>query len=362
MPLMHEQIDDFVALTLHKFKKRKWVDISLPLQKYYFGSRFGRGRKFKEPKTKSVRKDQATGDEYSWRVQVDNTGTFRNSELYGQETVNVTDIMKEAKVAYSKQIVSMTWDVDEELFQSGPETIVSVMKTRTHAMMNDWYIGMENEMWTAPTDSAESPRSPFGIPWWIQQSTTAAVGLNGLNPSGFSSGRAGLSSSTYSNWANHTFTYNKVDDDDALESMAKSFEDCDFFAPDDFSELGRGEPDYEVYTVWNVLNKAQKLAKAQNDDIGTDLGRYRGTTMFRGVPFRRVRAFEDTSLDSSDTNDPIYGIDWNNMCWIYNSGRDMQMTKPLTPTDQPTVRKKYMYNWGQFVAHSLRSHFVGRKA
>ncbi len=204
MPLMHEQIDDFVTLTLHKFKKRKWVDISLPLQRYYFGARFGRGRKFKEPKTKSNRKDSATGDEYSWRVQVDNTGTFRNSELYGQETVNVVDIMKEAKVPYSKQIVSMTWDVDEDLFQSDAETIVSVMKTRSHAMFNDWYIGMENEMWTAPSSSTESPRSPYGIPWWIQQSTTAAVGLNGTDPSGFSAGRGNLSSSTYPNRANHT--------------------------------------------------------------------------------------------------------------------------------------------------------------
>ena len=34
MALYHHQIDDFVELTLNRFKKNEWVDISLPLQEY----------------------------------------------------------------------------------------------------------------------------------------------------------------------------------------------------------------------------------------------------------------------------------------------------------------------------------------
>ena len=45
MALYHHQIDDFVELTLNRFKKNEWVDISLPLQEYKFAGRVFEAKK-----------------------------------------------------------------------------------------------------------------------------------------------------------------------------------------------------------------------------------------------------------------------------------------------------------------------------
>jgi len=366
-PLMPEQIDDFVVNTLHEFIKNKWVDISLDKQKYYFAERFGRGKNFSKRQKKGGKIANMRGDELSWRIQVQNTGSFADSELYGTENVTVKDLVKEAKVQWTKQRVGFKYDIDEKMFQEGPNEIIRNMDVRRHSMFNDFHEGMETRMWTSPTSSSQSPRKPFGIPFWVQQSSTAAFGFNGGNPSGFTSGRAGIDSDTYANWKNGTFTYNTMSDDDGLKKMAEACVKCHFMAPHSFKELGGDMPDHELFTVWGVVDQMERALKNSNDNIGHDLGKYRGSwnntnLAFRGIPVCYVPALDETGGDALDSNDPIYGIDWNNLSLSYNKGRDMQILKPLTPDQQPTVRDVYMINWCQFYAQNLRSHFVGRKA
>ena len=98
-------------------------------------------------------------------------------------------------------------------------------------MYNDFFEGMEERMWTAPTSNTQSPRPPSGIPFWLQQSATAAFGFNGGDPSGFAAGAGGIDSDTYPNWKNGTFTYNAISDDDALDKWAEACEKCYFKAP-----------------------------------------------------------------------------------------------------------------------------------
>ena len=69
MALYHHQIDDFVELTLSKFKKDQWVDISLPLQEYKFA-----GRVFEAKK-----KPERGGPRLDWKLRVNNQGTAKHS-------------------------------------------------------------------------------------------------------------------------------------------------------------------------------------------------------------------------------------------------------------------------------------------
>lgn len=352
MPLLPDQLDDFVNLTLDRFEKKNWVDLSLDLQEYIFASKMF--KKHKDPEEGGVR--------MNWKVQVANTGTFKDSELYGVDTTGVKDLTKQLTVEWSKQTVNFKYDIDEEVFQSDAETIVKELKVREHSMYNDFFEGMEERLWTAPTSSTQSPRRPSGIPFWLQQSTTAAFGFNGGNPSGFADGAGGLSSTTYPNWANGTFTYQAVSDDDLLDKWAEACEMCMFKAPHSFNQLDKGENNWGFYTVYSVFSAAQKLLRASNDDLGNDLGKFRGEILFKGNPIKWVPALTDSTSAAYDSNDPIYGINWTTLEYKFQKNRNMIRHKPIQSPGQHTVREVHMDNWGNFRCTNRRRNFVGRKA
>ena len=344
MPLMHDQLDDFVNLTLDRFERKNWVDISLDLQHYIFAS--NAFKKNKDPEAGGVR--------LNWKVQVTNTGTFKDSELYGVDTTGVKDLMKKATQEWSKQTVNFKYDIDEEIFQSDAETIIKEISVRNHSMHNDFFDGMEVRMWTAPTSSTQSPRPPSGIPFWLQQSSTAAFGFNGGDPAGFADGAGGIDSDTYKNWRNGTFTYNTVSDDDLLTKWAEACEKCYFRAPHSFRQ--------HFYTVDSVWDECQKLLRASNDNLGNDLGSFRGAVVFKGNVLSWVPALTEPDNDAYDANDPLYGIDWSTIEYKFQKNRNMIRHRPIQAPGQHTVREVHMDNWGNFRCLNRRRNFVGRKA
>ena len=81
MPLLPDQLDDFVNLTLDNFKKRKWVDLSLDLQHHIFASKFLNG-KAADP--------EKGGVQLNWKVQTSNTGTATTATTT-KKTADVED-------------------------------------------------------------------------------------------------------------------------------------------------------------------------------------------------------------------------------------------------------------------------------
>ena len=138
MPLLPDQLDDFVNLTLDNFKKRKWVDLSLDLQHHIFASKFLNG-KAADP--------EKGGVQLNWKVQTSNTGTAKFSELYSVDSTSVKDLTTEAKQPWTKSTVNFSYDVDEDVFQSDRETIIREVEVREHSMYNDWFELMEEALW-----------------------------------------------------------------------------------------------------------------------------------------------------------------------------------------------------------------------
>ena len=167
MPLLPDQLDDFVNLTLDNFKKRRWVDISLDNQHHIFASKMFK-RKGKDP--------EKGGVQLNWKVQVSNTGTAKHSELYAVDATGVKDLTQSAKQQWSKQTVNFSYDIDEDSMQSDRETIIREIEVREHSMYNDFFELMETAMWSAPSSDSQSPRPPSGVPFWIQKSTTTPGG------------------------------------------------------------------------------------------------------------------------------------------------------------------------------------------
>ena len=100
MPLVHDQIDDFVNLTLSNFKRAKWTDLSLSLQSY-MAQNLINDKKVMEQGGKDI----------NFKIKVRNSGNARNVGLYAQDVTNVEDMTISASVPWTYQTTNYSYDI-----------------------------------------------------------------------------------------------------------------------------------------------------------------------------------------------------------------------------------------------------------
>ena len=347
MPLLPDQLDDFTTLTLDNFKKKSWVDLSLDNQHHCFAAKFLSGK---------ARTPYQGGAHLNWKVQTTNTGTAKFSELYSVEATAVKDLMTTAKVPFTKATVNFSYDVDEQSFQSDRETIIREIDIRRHSAVNDYFELMEAALWSSPASDSESPRTPLGIPFWIQKSATTPGGaFTGGDPSGHSSGAANINVADVPNWKNWSGNYTSVSRDDLIAKMRKAIAHTYFQAPKQFAELGngKGDSDWAFYTTYSVVEDMEKLLESRNDNLGVDLAKYAGSVVVKGNPVIWV-----PYLDSNDSSNPIYGVNHKVLQYHYKTGKDMLWHPPQKAARQHTTREVHMDSWGQFICLNRRRLFV----
>ena len=346
--LTPDQVDDFVTLTLSLFKRRSWTDISLEHQHYVASGLIT---------DKSVK--ERGGKDISFRLKTKNTGNARNTGLYAKDSAKVEDVMAEASVPWAKQTVNWSYDVDEDLFQSDPETIISELKIREHDAMSDMAELNEENLWSAPT--GPSDKRPMGIPYWMQKdpTTTPGGGFNGGNPSGFASGCANVDSTQFPRWRNWTAGYTDVSTNDMVAKVRKALAFTHFVAPVPHPELGFGSASHCIYTTYRVQEQLERLAESRNDNLGNDVAKYINTVVIGGVPVKWV-----PYLEANDTSDPLYGINWRVFRPFVKRGCNMRRSKPMPAPGhtQHTVKTVHIDNWMNYICYNRRMNFVLSKA
>jgi len=346
--LTPDQIDDFVTLTLSHFKKKKWTDISLEHQHYVASGLISE---------KSVQ--EQGGKDISFRLKTKNTGNARNTGLYAQDSAKVEDVMISASVPWAKQTVNFSYDIDEDLFQSDAETIISELKIREHDAMSDMAELNEENLWSAPSSSADG--RPMGIPFWLQKdaTTTPDGGFNGGNPSGFSAGAAGVDSTAFPRWRNWTAGYTDVTSADLVRKVKKSLAFTHFVAPVPHPELGFANPDHCIYTTYRVQEPLERLAESRNDNLGNDVAKYINQVVIGGVPVKWT-----PYLEANDTSDPLYGINFKTFRPFVKRGCNMRRSAPMPAPGhtQHTVRTVHVDNWMNYICYNRRMCFVISKS
>lgn len=341
--LTPDQIDDFVTATLSKFMKLKWTDISLEHQNYISSQLISDKRVMIEG-----------GKDISFRVKVTNTGNAAHLSMFGQDSTAVEDVLVSGNAEWRKNGTNYSYDIDEPDFQSGPETIVRLLQVREHDALSDLVELQEEDLWSAPSSSSDN--RPYGIPFWVKKDATTTPGgaFNGGNPTGFSSGAAGINSTTYPRWKNWTFGYTGVSTDDAVKKIKKAMRFTDFQAPVPFPELGQGKSDVMMFTTFDVLDELERLAETRNDNLGRDLAKFIDSATVGGAPVRWV-----PYLNANDSTGPIYGINFRYFRpYCKNSGY-MRRTKPLVKPGQHDTRTIFIDNWMQYLCTNRRAQWVG---
>lgn len=340
--LLAERIEDFIELTISKFDKGRWLDLSLEHQEYVSASLLTE---------KNI--NMSGSAIIDFKIQKKNTGNAKLSGLFAQDSTAVEDVMTSGQVNWAMTTTSWAYDIYEDAFQSEPETIIKLLKIREHDALNSLAELHEELLWSAPTSPSEN--GVYGIPFWLQKNATE--GFFGGNPLGFAGGAAGVDSNTLPRWRNWTFSYDRVSIDDMVRKFKRSLAWTHFKPPVPHPELGYGAAKYSGYTTYRVIEEMERLAESRNDNLGKDLAMYLGQVTIGGVPVKWV-----PYLEANDTTDPIYGINWKTIRPFVKAGAFMKRHPPKQAPRQRNVREVHIDSWWNMICQNRRANFCGYRA
>lgn len=324
MALTAEQIIDLTTTTLRELGRMKWTDISRDLQEYYFMPQI----------MQKERVSFQAGYGIQRSIQVSSNEAASHVGMFATDTVNVSDVMQTITVPWRHTTTNYAFERREIAMNRTPERIVELLKIRRKDAMGHLAEVMETAGWGKPTTSSDNT-TPFGIKMWIVNNTS--TGFNGGNPSGFTSGAGGLSSSTYPNWSNYTAQFANITKNDAVTKMRRAFRFIHFKNPVTIPTYDRGAPRYGIYMDYPTLAALETLAENQNDMLGNDIASKDGKTVFRGVEMNWV-----PQLDTDSLTTPIYFINWSVISPVFLRGEYLNESKPTNPSDQHTTFKVHI--------------------
>lgn len=317
------EILDLVTLTLPKFKKFSFTDMSSDYRETIAFQRI-----FRQKKTKN----DSDGVSIKWQLMTDTNGSFRFVGLGFTAEVSIPSTFIQGETPWRGWTYNWSVDGAEPAMQGPSEKIFDIMKARYFAGVGDMIKGVERALWRVPSSTSNNV---LGIPYYVVKSNTAATfanndGFNGATPSGHST-VAGINPTDQRRWQNYATQYTNVTVTDWLRK-ANRMADKIRFKPlvEDMPTYNPGF-DYASYTNHPLYALLTELARSQNDNLGSDVAAMEGKAMFR----RGTLGFVD-ELDN-DTTNPFYMIDWNSMYAArLNNWWEKEIRVDLNP-QQPTM-------------------------
>lgn len=344
MSLSPSDIDDLVLLTQNKLIKRgAFVDLQSDLTDYVGV------RELYKPHKKTF----DGGIDWEFEAQVDHNHSARFTGLYDNDGASIRDTFIMGKVSPRFVDAHYIYDNREPVLQRGGLAVVDYVKSKYTSMIISYWELMEAAIWGKPTD-ANDTKTPYGIAFWLTKGATE--GFTGLDPAGFPTGRAGISSAAHPRWANYSAPYAAVTKEDLVRKMRRAHRKTRFRSPVSHATPDLGAMRNGIYTNDDVIHVFEEVLESQNMNLGNDLASKDGKTLFKGTPVVYAPYLDN------DSTDPIYMIDWK---WIALGMLEGWMDKATAPTPvagKHNVRAVFLDSGFNMVCTDLRRHSVFHKA
>lgn len=340
MGIPYSSIDDLVALTQENLIKRgAFLDLQTDLTDHVAVREMWKGR---------VKKFDG-GDPWRFDCQIDHNHSARAVEMYETDGSSMTDTMISGSVEPRFVNAHYIYDHHEKAFQSGGHAIVDFVNTKYIGMMVSLFEYLEGVLWGKPTDDTDK-KTPYGIPFWVVKNAT--TGFYGGNPSGFTSGRAGISSSTQPRWANYSGLYVNVSPEDLIRKMRQMHRKIQFRSVVSHAQPELGSMKNGIYCNDTVIGLCEEILEQQNMNLGQDLDSQGGRCVFKGSPLVYVPKLDD------DTSNPVYMLDWKWLAIGVMAGWENQLTKPYPVPNMHLVSRVDLDVSLQCVCTNLRRQGV----
>lgn len=325
MPVQGDSVNDIIKAGLAHFDRMSWTLLANDIQDYVMLPKLLKKEKVKIEDGHSI----------TWDLQVSTAGAARFVGLGAEDEVNIVDGLIQATIPWRHVTTNYAFVRQEVAMNSSPAKIVDLIKTRRVGAMLDMAEKLEEKLWSKPTDSTDTT-DPFGVKYWIVNGSSSTGGFNGTNPSGFSAGAAGVSSTTYPNWANWNAQFTNVTKTDLVTKWREAAVKTKFKAPVDYPALQRGDDRYGYYTNYDNIKELETIGEQQNENLGRDIASMDGKIVFRGIPITWV-----PQLDS-DTADPVYGINWSVFYPVILKDEYLKEDGPFRSAKQHTVSEVHI--------------------
>ncbi len=321
MGLTYSQIDDAVLLTQNKLIKRgAFVDMQTDLTDHVAVREMWKGRQ----------KQFDGGNDWEFDCQMDHNHSARTVGLYETDGSNINDTMINGKVGPRHLNAHYIYDQREKAFQRGGLAIVNYIKTKYVGMQVSFYELLEEILWGKPVDSSDG-KTPYGMDYWVVKNATE--GFNGANPSGFTDGRAGISTGDYPRFANWTAQYAEITKTDLLRKMRRAMRKTKFRSPVSHATPTLADTKNGIYTNDTVIGIMEELLEANNMNLGNDLASKDGRACFKSTPVTYVPFLDD------DSTDPIFMNDWKWLAIGVMAGWENNLSAPAAVPDKHLVRR-----------------------
>lgn len=327
--------------TLAELGRFQFEDISTSIQRFEVMPRL----------IKANRKQLQSGTSIQRQIMTGTSGSAAMVQLYGVDATSTPTLMQNISIPWRHMNSWYQWERRELLMNRKPSQIVDIIMTRRHANAIAEVELLETQFWNKPTDSSDALNS-YGVPTWIVKNNGAA-GFNGTNPSGFTSGVGGLSSSTYTAWANYTSGYTNVTKDDLIAKGNTALRKINWDIPDDYPSYSATMQDCRAYVNESTYASTQRLLELQNQNLGTELSPYQDQVSWtKRVPMTWV-----PKLDA-DTTNPVYLIDFS--CWeiYFLAGDEFTESPQQEVPNQHNVIRVFVDSTFNFVCHNRRRQAV----
>lgn len=330
-------IGDLVNTTLRDLGKPKFTEIATPLQKHTAMRNL----------MQKNRIELSSGYGVQWDVMVTESGAAANVGLGASDNVDDQDLMTLATADWRNSTTNYAIIGQVLSMNMEPSRIVEYIRVKRIGALISMAELMEGNFWGPPVNINDN-LTPWGVNMWIVKNATQ--GFNGAAPSGYTT--IGLNPTTYPNWQNWTDLYVNVSVNDLIRRWRKAATFTDFQPPVDGIPTPNTGDEYGFYMNYGVLGPLEEQLSAQNDNLGPDIARYDGKTLFRRVPCVWIPKLE------ADTTNPVYGINWGWFKTYVLKGWWLKETHvPIYP-NQHTVSAHFIDCTYQFITKNRRCHFV----
>jgi hypothetical protein len=316
--LQASDLADLTTTTLNELGELKFTDL---MSDYQFT--IALKRIFNKKKTTFD-----AGPAVNFNVITDHNNSARFVGLGEVDVVDIPNVMTTGTVPWRH--ITWNWAIErrEVAMNRTPRKIVDLIKTRRVASFGSAIIKFEQSLWRCPatTDNV----SPYGVPYWVVKSNTAATsanndGFNGTVPSGYTS-VGGLNPTTYRRWSNYATQYTSVTKEDFIRKGRRMLTYTDFMPlVDDIPVYNTGD-EMGLYSNYGLISGLEEILEAQNDDLGTDVASMDGKVLFRRSPLTFVKELD------LDTTNPMYALNWGEFKTMGLRGEWMhETTEPIYP-------------------------------
>lgn len=342
--LTASDIGDLLRSTLKEYGKMKFTEIATDIQKHIALNEL----------LKTNKETLNAGTSITWRLMVDQNNSARSVGLGSTDIVDVPDLMQEAEVPW--RFMTGNWAIEHHVVDMNrdPAMLVSIVKEQRFGCLISMAEYFEDKVWRAPATT--NLLDPYGIPYYVVKSNTAATqanndGFNGLTPQDWTT-VAGINPTTNPRWRNYATQYTSVTKDDLIRKMRRATVKTDWMPPIDGLPTFNTGNKYGLYSNYAVVGTMEEILESQNENLGNDIASMDGRVLFRRSPLIYVPKLE------LDTTNPVYGINWGEFKTTVLRGWWMRETVIDVQPGQHTISATHLdcqFNW---LTRNRRRHFV----